>query len=106
MEPIIYTGAGSAIDNYLSKYPQDARWGMFDSKKLSHRQILSLVRQLQWTVPNERWGEVADMSGRFANWLKTKSPVKKPLMDMSDAEVSKIIVALENVSISTFSKKR
>ena len=72
-------------------------WASFDKNNRAHLNILSLCRQAQWTKPHERYGEVADLN-RLQAFLKSdKSPVKKPLMEMSKQEVSKIIIALEGI---------
>ena len=73
-------------------------WGEFNLKNPKHVLIMSLVRQRQWVKPHPKHGEVDDMSGVFANWLKSKlSPVQKPLMDMTPIETEKIIKALGGV---------
>lgn len=74
-------------------------WAFFDYKKASHRNILSLCIQNNWQVWNNKKGDyVADLF-RLSEWLKSvKSPVKKPLNKMTSKEVSKIIVALENMA--------
>ena len=94
--PFVYSGSGSAIDNYHSEKPKNnENWGLFDKNNQQHRTILSLLRQLQWTKKHDRHIEVADIE-RFSNWLKSDlSPVKKPLKSMEPKEVSKIIGALE-----------
>jgi hypothetical protein len=71
-------------------------WAKFDSKNPKHKMILSLCRQAQWTVPNDRHGEVADLA-RLSSWLKEKSPIKKPLLKMDDIELEKVIKALKGV---------
>lgn len=81
--------------------PSD-NWGLFDKSNNKHRQILSLLRQANWTVGHPRHGEVADLS-RLSEWLKSdKSPVKKRLLDMDPKELSKIIKALEGIVTSIF----
>lgn len=78
--------------------PSTENWGAFNLKNPKHVLIMSLVRQRQWVKPHPKHGEVADMSGAFANWLKSKlSPVQKPLMDMTPIETEKIIKALGGV---------
>ena len=78
-------------------YAQAKSWASFDKNNRAHLNILSLCRQAQWTKPHERYGEVADLN-RLQSFLKSdKSPVKKPLMEMSKQEVSKIITALEGI---------
>ena len=75
-------------------------WGVFDKENAQHRYILSILRQANIVVKSEKWGEIPDMSGFFNRFLRSpKSPVKKPLKQMSPTEVSKIITALEGVSL-------
>lgn len=100
-KPIVYSGSGSAIDNYnaVEKEKND-NWGAFDAYNKQHRTILALCRNRQWVKPDDKHasGEVADMDGAFSDFLKSdKSPVKKPLKDMTSHEVSKIIVALSGI---------
>ena len=66
-------------------------WGLFDYKKKQHRAVLSLCHQLNW-VKNKRVDLV-----RLSEWLKSKSPVKKPLLKMQSTEVSKVIYALQRI---------
>jgi hypothetical protein len=102
----VYEGTGSAVDDYLkptaTPKTNTENWGLFAVNNQQHKTILSLLRQAQWTVPNGRWGEVADIN-RLSEFLKSdKSPVKKPLKKMEPAEVSKIIVALEGIVKSKY----
>lgn len=72
-------------------------WGHFDNQNRQHRALLSLLRQAQWVVPNERHGEVPDLE-RLSNFLKSpKCPVNKPLLKMTKQEVSKVITAFEGI---------
>lgn len=109
-KPFIYEGSGSAIDNYNSPKPvkaptKEENWGLFDKKNMQHKAVLSLLRQIRWTVPHDRHGEVADLI-RLSEFLKSdKSPVKKPLLKMTQKEVSKIIVALEGVQTFKYKKR-
>jgi len=111
-KPHIYEGEGSAIDDYLKKtatpteasqnHGRQSKWGLFDKNNQQHKTVLSLLRQAQWTIPNNKWGEVADLN-RFSEFLKSdKSPVKKPLKKMEPSEVSKIIIALEGIIRHTY----
>jgi hypothetical protein len=104
----VYEGTGSAVDDYLkptataTPKTNTENWGLFDNNNQQHKTILSLLRQAQWTVPNGRWGEVADIN-RLSEFLKSdKSPVKKPLKKMESKEVSIIIVALEGIVKSKY----
>ena len=104
--PQVYTGFGSAIDNYnnpkkqlqnIVKGANDTNWGLFDNKNKQHKTILSQLRTLQWVVPSEKHGEVADLN-RLSEFLKTdKSPVNKPLKKMDEKELSKMISCFESM---------
>ena len=75
-------------------------WGAFDKENAQHRYILSILRTANIVVKSEKWGEVPDTAGWLNRFLQSpKSPIKKPLKKMSPTEVSKIITALENVSL-------
>ncbi|UWY28831.1 hypothetical protein N4T20_02650 [Flavobacterium sp. TR2] len=104
-KPQVYSGTGSAVDNYNRPKQQlqnilqgsNENWGLFDKKNSKHMAILSQLRTLQWTVKNDRYGEVADIH-RLSEFLKSdKSPVKKPLKDMDEKELSKIISCFESM---------
>lgn len=80
--------------NKFRKTPE--YWGLFTASNSQHKYILSLLRSMNW-VTKKKGFYVADMV-RFGEWLQSsKSPVKKPLKKMTPDEVSKIIVALENM---------
>jgi hypothetical protein len=72
-------------------------WAVFDKNKPKHKVILSLLYQMQWVKPSEKWGEVPDLE-RLSNFLKSdKSPVKKKLKDMEPLELEKLIKALNGI---------
>lgn len=81
---------------------QTASWAKFDKSNPKHRLILSLMRQANWTKPHPRHGEVADMDRLDAFLKSVKSPVNRPLKDMSFEEVEKIIVALKGIVKSRY----
>lgn len=104
-KPYTYEGTGSAIDDYHKPKQQlqnivsakTGNWGAFDKKNKQHLNVLSQLRTLQWVKHSEKWGEVADLD-RLSDFLKSdKSPVKKPLKDMEEKEVSKIIECLKSM---------
>jgi hypothetical protein len=109
--PRIYTGEGSPVDDYFnptaptpksSQNQDQSNWGLFDKNNQQHKTLLSLLRQAQWTIPHERWGEVADLP-RLSEFLKSdKSPIKKPLKKMEPWEVSKIIEAVKGIVKSKY----
>lgn len=89
---IIRAQEGSEATN-----PIEDNWGKFDFKNASHKVILSLMRQANWTVIHPQKGEVADLD-RLSSFLKSdKSPVQKPLLKMEPSEVQKVIVALNKI---------
>ncbi len=67
----------------------------FDAKNSKHRAILSLCHQYGWEV-YQKGRYIADMH-RLAEWLQHKSPVQKPLTEMTSKELSKVITAMENM---------
>ena len=81
------------------------RWSAIKAKLgswVAIKTILSLLRQAQWVVKNEKWGEVPDIN-RLSEFLKSdKSPVNKPLKKMEPLEVSKIIEALKGIVKSKY----
>ena len=112
--PYLFEGQGSAIDDYNAPKKQlqtivqggrsqgKSNWGLFDKENQQHKTILSLLRQAQWVVKNEKWGEVPDIN-RLSEFLKSdKSPVNKPLKKMEPLEVSKIIEALKGIVKSKY----
>ncbi|MDX6187967.1 hypothetical protein SGQ83_01280 [Flavobacterium sp. Fl-318] len=110
-KPRVFNGEGSAIDDYNKPKVQlqkivngdnNKNWGLFDKTNQQHKTLLSQLRTLQWTAPNGKWGEVADIS-RLSEFLKSdKSPIKKPLKNMNSKEVSKIIECFKSMIIKTY----
>lgn len=92
------TGSTDAINRVSA----NDNWARFDKTKPRHKLVLSLCRQAQWTITNGKHGEVADLE-RLSNFLKSeKSPVQKPLMQMTSIEVEKIIQALNGIVKSIY----
>lgn len=92
------TGSTDAINRVSTS----ENWARFDKTKPRHKIILSLCRQAQWTMANDKHGEVADLE-RLSNFIKSeKSPVRKPLMEMTSTEVEKIIMALSGIVKSIY----
>lgn len=95
---LTFEQANAIIKNRGGSMAQYDNWGFYDNTKDSHRQILSHLITLGWTVKHPKYGKVADLV-RFSEWLKGnaksgRSPVKKPLKKMTSGEVSKVIHAL------------
>lgn len=67
----------------------------FDAKNTQHKRIMSQLYTLGWTK-KVKGREVPDFAA-FAQWLKTKSPVKKSLKDMTSNETSRVIFAFGKV---------
>jgi hypothetical protein len=91
--------ANQLIERFGGKPIQYENWASFDVKLTSPRTILSLAMQFGWQVYKaDRGIYVADLY-KLSEWLKSKkSPVNKPLMKMTPAEISKIIYALEKMN--------
>lgn len=79
-------------------------WLKFDYKNAQHRKILSLCMQNNWQKIYK--GKVIADLVPLAKWLQgAKSPVKKPIVKMSPTELSKIIVALDNIASHTWQQQ-
>lgn len=76
-------------------------WAWFDKTNTKHTYILSLCIQYGWRSPGTSGKIIADL-GRLSEWLKSHSPVKKPLKKMTPVEVSKVIAALEQMEIKKY----
>jgi hypothetical protein len=72
-------------------------WAVFDKTNSKHKVILSLLYQMQWVKPSEKWGEVPDLDRLSAFLQSDKSPVKKKLKDMEPQELEKLIKALSGI---------
>ena len=89
---IIMAQEGSTLVNQPAE-----NWAVFDKNNTKHKVILSLLYQMQWVKPSEKWGEVPDLD-RLSNFLQSeKSPVKKKLKDMEPLELEKLIKALNGI---------
>lgn len=85
--------------------PQNnSEWLKFDWANAQHKKILSLCRQNGWEKMYK--GRLIADLGSLATWLEgEKSPVKKAMTKMTPTELSKIIVALENMAQHKWQKK-
>lgn len=82
--------------------PTTENWGLFDKDNRQHLTLLAYMRTAQWTTPNGKHGEVADIE-RLSDFLKSdKSPINKPLKKMQPWEVSKIIEAFKGIVKSIY----
>lgn len=93
--------------NVYRKTPE--YWGKgYDLTNGQHRYIISLLHQIGWTVPHPskpgNYHNIPDYE-RFGKWLQSeKAPVSKPWRKMNKQELSKTIVALENILTKNYSK--
>src|SRR5690554_1012015 len=89
-----------ALINKLS-----TNWAAFDKNNNKHLLVLSLLIQMGWTTQHPSYGEIADLP-RFNAFLKSiKSPVRKPLMEMTPAELSqKLIPCLESMISKSYAR--
>lgn len=86
-ELIYFFNTGKSIDH--------SSWAIFDKYNTQHKAVLSLCYQLGWV--SEENPKFVDLH-RLGGWLKSnRSPVKRPLKEMTKQELSKIITALNNI---------
>ncbi|WP_435135776.1 hypothetical protein [Formosa sp. A9] len=94
----------NAIIKQLGGSPVPNPWTTFNGAKASHRNILSLCMQLGWQFYDQRAGRYFANMAQLGAWLQNKAPVKKPLPEQSAQEISKTIIALENM-VKGYAKK-
>lgn len=95
----------SAQEGTATKTLPADNWAFFDKTNPKHKVILSLLHQLQWVTHSEKWGEVPNLE-RLSKFLKSdKSPVKKPLKQMTNDELEKIIKALSQITKHVYQSK-
>jgi len=84
----------------VSANQKEKLWSSFEFANNAHYQILSLCIQLGWSTTYKKTSkEIADLRV-LDSWMRSdKCPVQKPLLEMKKQEVSKIIVALENMIV-------
>ena len=100
--PLTQAQAVRIIKAQTGAEPQEDNWGLFDKDNRQHLTLLAYMRTAQWTTPNGKHGEVADID-RLSDWLKSdKSPIPKPLKKMQPWEVSKIIEAFKGIVKSKY----
>ncbi|MDK7675080.1 hypothetical protein [Weeksella virosa] len=70
----------------------------FDYSNGQHRYVLSLCYQLNWTVWSEKAKKMVVDQERLGKFIMSnKSPVRKPLSNMTKQELSKLIYVLEKL---------
>ena len=84
-------------------------WSYFDKSNSKHKYILSLCIQFGWSKEHYKTGNTVADLGALDSWLRGnssigQSPVKKPLEEMTTQELSKVIAALESMTIKRYSK--
>ncbi|MBS1535336.1 MAG: hypothetical protein JST78_09680 [Bacteroidetes bacterium] len=102
-KPITYSGTGSAIDNYFSSNPSDGKnWASFDKNNAQHMHILSLARQAGWTTEHPIHRKIADLESIDKFLRSERCPVRKPLLEQTTNELSKVITAFNGIVQSKF----
>ncbi len=82
------------------KTPDNSSWAIFDNNNTKHRRILAICHTLGWVQEDKP--HFVDLH-RLGGWLKSnRSPVQKPLKQMTSPELSKIIKALENITAGQY----
>lgn len=91
-ELIYFFNTGKPIDH--------SSWAFFDKRNSQHTTVLSLCHSLGWVQEDKP--QFVDLH-RLGGFLKSdKCPVKMPLKEMSKAECSKLIYALQNIVKSKY----
>lgn len=94
--------ADSLIAALKGKY---SHFGKFDKNNSQHLAVLNICYELNWTVFNKRLNRnTADLEILGTFIVGKKSPVRKPLLEMTARECSKLITALEGILKSNYKK--
>lgn len=93
-------------DSLISVLKGDyTHFAKFDRNNSKHRAILNICYDLDWTIFNERLNRnVADLRILGSFIAGKKSPVRKPLLEMTSQECSKLITALEGILRTNYRK--
>jgi hypothetical protein len=82
-----------------------SHFGKFDKNNSQHLAALNLCYDLGWTIFDKRLNRnVADLEILGTFIVSKKSPVRKPLLEMTAKECSKLITALEGILKSNYKK--
>ena len=93
-ELIYFFNTGRPLDHSV--------WGYFDKKNAQHRTVLAICHTLGWV--QEENPHLVDLH-RLGGFLKSnRSPVKAPLKEMTAAQCSKLIFALQKIVESKYNK--
>lgn len=91
---LTFDQANELIMFYNGKPLAYDHWAYFDKNNKQHLVIYSLLMQLNW-VTKKGYADLV----RLSEFLKSKkSPVNKKLVNMKPFELSKIIVAFQNMN--------
>lgn len=87
----------------MANNPKYKLWSFFESSNKQHRTVLSCAMEYGWDMVHPKTGKIVTDLGKLDKWLRGKytngqSPVKKPLLDMTSEELSKVIYALEKMT--------
>lgn len=90
--------------HFPSNNPEGLKYARFDKDNSKHMRILATCITIGWWKSHPRFDKTADLE-RLGKWLMSdKSPVQKPLSKMTPAELSKIITALDIITVKKYSK--
>lgn len=91
-ELIYFFNTGKPMDH--------SSWAFFDKRNSQHKTVLSLCHTLGWV--QEENPQFVDLH-KLGGFLKSnKCPVKMPLKEMTKAQCSKLIFALQNIVHTTY----
>jgi len=96
LNDLTFEEANTILVQQGDKPHKGENWAWFDKNNGKHKKVLSLLHEAGLTVQS-KGQKVADTDW-LSNFLKSaKSPVKKPLKEMANFELEKLIKSLENI---------
>lgn len=101
---LTFDQANLIMEKFLGLTPHKPKFlATFDKHNPRHKYLLSAVITFGWFRKSAKYGKVANLD-KLNEWLYSdRCPVKgKPLKQMNDEELSKIIAAFESMTVKQF----
>lgn len=95
---LTFDQANAIMERWLGLKPHKPKYfSAFDKNNGRHKFLLSLVITFGWWQHDPKYGKVANLD-KLDSWMKSDlCPVNKPLLDMTNDELSKLIGAFESM---------
>ena len=98
LNDLSYEQATKIIEQQTGKPYKGENFTEFDKNNQRHKFLLSLCIQYGWRKSSQQYGAIANLD-KLNDWMHTPvCPVNKPLKEMTNDELTKVIGALEQMT--------